>query len=118
LDKWLFFLKNLETFDDIPKILNEPIFQKGFEKAKIAKMSNKDFAKYEQSRLAYFESKAVVDTAHFEGKIEGKEENTFEIIQNCIQKYFSIEETAGIVMKSVDYVKEVVQKLGLINGSN
>jgi hypothetical protein len=73
-------------------------------------MSNKDFAKYEQSRLAYFESKAVVETA--------KVENTFEIIQNCIQKGYSIEEIAGIVMKSVEYVKDAVQKLGLSNGKN
>ena len=25
-DKWLFFLQNLENFEEIPRILNEPIF--------------------------------------------------------------------------------------------
>lgn len=37
LDNWLYFLKNLGIVDEIPQILNETIFQKGFEKAKIAK---------------------------------------------------------------------------------
>ena len=31
-EKLVYFLKNLESFDHIPAILNEPIFQKGFEK--------------------------------------------------------------------------------------
>jgi predicted transposase/invertase (TIGR01784 family) len=122
LDKWLFFLKNLETFDNIPQILNEPIFQQGFEKAKIAKMSNKDFAKYEQSRLAYFESKAVVETALLEGEargeIKGEEKKAIEVITVCIQKGFSLELTAEIATKSIEYVKEVVQRLGLLNGKN
>jgi hypothetical protein len=110
----LFFLKNLETFDDIPQILNEPVFQKGFEKAKIAKMSNKDFAKYEQSRLAYFESKAVVDTAH----LEAKEETTITFIESCILDGLSVERTAKLTKVSVEYVKQVIQKLGLTKGDN
>ncbi len=35
-DKWVCFLKNLETFDHIPSILNEPIFNKEFEIAEIS----------------------------------------------------------------------------------
>ncbi len=33
-DKWCYFLKNLSSFDHIPTILNEPIFQKAFETSK------------------------------------------------------------------------------------
>lgn len=29
-DKWLYFLKNLESFDHISTILREPIFEKAF----------------------------------------------------------------------------------------
>ena len=29
-DKWIYFLKKLDTFDDIPTILKEPIFEKAF----------------------------------------------------------------------------------------
>jgi hypothetical protein len=75
-------------------------------------MSNKDFAKYEQSRLAYFESKAVVDTAHF----EAKEETTITFIESCILDGLSIERTAKLTKVSVEYVKQVIQKLGLTKG--
>ena len=35
-DKWVYFLKNLESFDHIPQILKEPVFEKGFEIAELA----------------------------------------------------------------------------------
>jgi predicted transposase/invertase (TIGR01784 family) len=38
-DKWCYFLKNLESFDHIPSILNEPIFQKAFGTAELASLS-------------------------------------------------------------------------------
>jgi len=39
LDKWLYFVKNLEYFQSIPLILkNEVIFEKAFEKAQLAKL--------------------------------------------------------------------------------
>jgi predicted transposase/invertase (TIGR01784 family) len=38
-DKWVYFLKNLESFDHIPAILNEPVFQKGFEIAELSHLT-------------------------------------------------------------------------------
>ncbi len=38
-DKWCYFLKNSESFDHIPNIINEPIFQKAFETAELAGLS-------------------------------------------------------------------------------
>jgi len=35
-DKWLYFLKHLEDFENIPGILNEEIFVKAFQVAEIA----------------------------------------------------------------------------------
>jgi transcription initiation factor TFIIIB Brf1 subunit/transcription initiation factor TFIIB len=77
-------------------------------------MSNKDFAEYEQSRLAYFESKAVVKAAI----LDGEANKTIEVISNCINKGLSIELTAEIVSKPIEYVKKIIQRLGLSNGSN
>lgn len=37
LDKWLYFIKNLEDFDNIPLIFQDDVFVKAFEKAEIAK---------------------------------------------------------------------------------
>ncbi|MDO9105145.1 MAG: Rpn family recombination-promoting nuclease/putative transposase [Methylovulum sp.] len=70
-DKWIYFLKNLENFDHIPAILNEPIFQKGFEIAELAHLKPKQFEIYQKSLLDYWEMKNVTDNSFEEGKIEG-----------------------------------------------
>jgi predicted transposase/invertase (TIGR01784 family) len=70
-DKWAYFLKNLETFQDIPSILNEPIFEKAFETSRLTNMSAKQRTIYEKSQLDYLGVKAVSATAWEEGKTEG-----------------------------------------------
>lgn len=62
-DKWCYFLKNLESFDHIPTILNEPIFQKAFVVAELANLSIEQRDKYEQSLIHYRDMKNVIDTA-------------------------------------------------------
>ena len=73
-DKWLYFLKHLGSLEAIPTILNEPIFQKGFEVAELALLSAEQHEQYKKSLLQYREIKAVTDTAFAEGKAEGLEE--------------------------------------------
>ena len=70
-DKWVYFLKNLENFDHIPAILNEPIFQKGFEIAELSHLKPTQFDDYQKSLLDYWEVKNVKDTAFGEGLMEG-----------------------------------------------
>ena len=48
-DKWIYFLKNLESFDHIPNILNEPIFKKGFEIARISHLEPDQYEDYQKS---------------------------------------------------------------------
>lgn len=52
-DKWCYFLKHLENFDDIPQILNEPLFDKAFKTADLAAMSPIKRKEYKQSWLDY-----------------------------------------------------------------
>ena len=61
------FLKHLETLDDIPQILNEPLFDKAFKTATLAAMSPTERKEYQQSKLVYSELKAVMDTSIEEG---------------------------------------------------
>jgi predicted transposase/invertase (TIGR01784 family) len=72
-DKWCYFLKHLETFDDIPQILNEPLFDKAFKTAAIAAMSPKERKEYEQSWLDYSGMKAAMDTSEEKGIEKGIE---------------------------------------------
>ncbi|MEM7183121.1 MAG: Rpn family recombination-promoting nuclease/putative transposase [Spirochaetota bacterium] len=88
-DKWCYFLKNLETFENIPAILNEPIFQKAFHTSEISAMNQEEYNVYINSLMGYWESKGMMDTARAEGRIkgrvEGKEEREIEIASNCIK---------------------------------
>jgi predicted transposase/invertase (TIGR01784 family) len=70
-EKWLYFLKNLEDFQDIPEILKEDVFIKGFEIAEIANFDARQLAEYEESLKVYRDLKGVVDTSYEEGLEEG-----------------------------------------------
>nr|VFK20862.1 MAG: conserved hypothetical protein (putative transposase or invertase) [Candidatus Kentron sp. LFY] len=73
-DKWIYFLKNLESFEHIPQILDEPIFQKAFDVAALANLDRGQYTAYEQNLLDYWTTKAAFDTAREEGREEGIKE--------------------------------------------
>ncbi|MCA0426393.1 MAG: Rpn family recombination-promoting nuclease/putative transposase [Bacteroidetes bacterium] len=72
LDKWLYFIKNLEDFQSIPQIFSDEVFHQAFEKAELAKFGQAELASYENSLKVYRDLKGVIDTAFDEGKLEGK----------------------------------------------
>jgi flagellar biosynthesis/type III secretory pathway protein FliH len=72
MDQWLYFLKHLEDFQEIPKIFGDvEVFQQAFAKAALAKMGPDEMANYQQSLKIYRDLKGVVDTAHGDGRAEG-----------------------------------------------
>ena len=79
-DKWAYFLKNLENFEDIPAILNEPIFTQAFQTAKVANFSTQERSEYEKSRLSYIGIKQVTSTAEADGVQKGKEDKEKEAV--------------------------------------
>lgn len=99
-DKWIYFLKHLEDFDHIPTILNEPIFQKGFEIAELAHLSSDQYDDYLKSVLSYNEIPAVTSAAFSQGekkgKIEGKIESKIEIARTMLAEGFDPETIAKI----------------------
>ncbi len=85
-DKWCYFLKHLESFDEIPKILNEKIFEKAFLSAELAAMSEQERKVYETSRFSYLTTKAAFDTATEKGRQEGRQEGAMEEKYNIAKK--------------------------------
>ncbi|GHT24043.1 hypothetical protein FACS189419_08720 [Planctomycetales bacterium] len=77
-DKWLFFLKNLESFDDIPSILREPVFEKAFDTAEYLKYSPEVQEAYQRDLMIYRDNRNVLETARIEGKAEGLAEGKAE----------------------------------------
>jgi predicted transposase/invertase (TIGR01784 family) len=62
-EKWIYFLKNLEDFNEIPSILNEPIFQEAFEVARVANFDKKELNEYHESYKNYNDLNNVIDSA-------------------------------------------------------
>jgi predicted transposase/invertase (TIGR01784 family) len=70
LDKWLYFIKHLEDFQNIPEIFKDEIFIQAFKKAEIANYSEEERSDYQESLKVYRDLKGVIDTAFDEGKNE------------------------------------------------
>ena len=102
-DKWLYFLKNLESFNHIPAILNEPIFQKGFEIAEISHLNIEQYEQYKKSLVQYLEIKNVFDTAFEEGEKVGIE----KVAKALKEQNVAIE----IIVESTGLSYEAIQRI-------
>ena len=106
-DKWVYFLKNLENFDHIPAILNEPIFQKGFEIAELSHLKPKQFDDYQKSLLEYWEVKNVKDTAFGDGVEKGKIEERQAIAKNLVAMNLAL----GDIVKATGLTSAEIENL-------
>lgn len=107
-DKWVYFLKNLEDFDHIPAILNEPIFQKGFEIAEVSHLNSDQYDAYLKSVLSYNEAQATIDTAFMDGEKKGEEKKTIEIAKRMLAKGLdsaTISEMTLLSIKEIEALK-------------
>ncbi|MBF6651390.1 hypothetical protein C3B47_00450 [Flavobacterium columnare] len=83
LDKWLYFIKNLEDFQNIPTIFKDEVFTQAFEKAELANFGQWELDKYESSLKVYRDLKSIIDTAFDDGKEEGKIQGKIEIAKQA-----------------------------------
>jgi predicted transposase/invertase (TIGR01784 family) len=120
LDKWLYFIKNLEDFQNIPSIFKDEIFEKAFEKAAISNYTSEERSEYENNLKIYRDYKNTMDTAYDEGMIEGEEiglkkgkleENKKGIIKAIQRGKLSIQEIAEDFEVSIEYVLELKKSL-------
>ena len=102
-DKWIYFLKKLETFDDIPLIFKEPIFEKAFKVAEVANMTTQQRNEYEQSRLSYLEIKEVKNTA----EIDARKKREYEIAKEMKKDGEPIEKIKKYTGLSDDEIKKL-----------
>ena len=111
LDKWLFFIKNLEDFQSIPSIFSDEIFTKAFEKAELAKFGQGDLDSYENSLKIYRDLKGVLDTAFDEGKQEGREEGREEGRQEVAKSLKENGVPIEIIIKTTGLSKDQINQL-------
>jgi predicted transposase/invertase (TIGR01784 family) len=110
-DKWLYFLKNLEKFDEIPIRLRNRIFEKAFSIAEIARFNPSQIQAYETSLKYYRDLKNVIDTAFDEGIEQGIEKGiekgTVTVARNAIREGLPDE----LIMKLTGLDAETVRQL-------
>jgi len=118
-EKWLYFLKNLESFDHIPQILNESVFVKAFTKAEIANYNQAELDRYEESLKVYRDLHGVIATAYSDGKEEGRKEGIEEGRKEGIEEGLEKGELCGKIlliqeMKNIsEYSKEQLTHLSI-----
>ena len=103
-EKWIYFLKNLEDFNEIPAILNEPIFQEAFEVARVANFDKKELSEYHESYKNYNDLNNVIDSAVDKSKKE-------TIIRTLKRGKATIEEIAEDNDVSLEIVLSIQQKM-------
>ncbi len=106
-DKWLYFLKHLETFENIPDMLKEEVFIKAFEVAEIANFDEKQLAEYEESLKIYRDLKGVVDTSFEEGEKVGVEKTMKQVAQKMKERGTAID----FISEITGIKKEEIEKL-------
>lgn len=99
LDKWLYFIKNLEDFKSIPTIFKEDVFIQAFEKAELSKFNQTELDSYENSLKNYRDLKSIIDTAFIEGKLE------------VARKLKGLGVAVEIISESTGLTKEAIEKL-------
>ena len=100
LDQWLYFIKNLEDFQQIPAIFKDDVFTQAFEKAELANFKQDDLDRYEYSLKVFRDNKATYDyaieTAFEEGTSKGMAEGLTQGISQGILKVAKALKASGI----------------------
>ncbi len=79
LNKWLYFLKYLRDFEQIPEVFkNDKIFQKAFWIAEFANFTPEERDEYDLVLKRHWDTYAVLQTSRNEGLTEGKAEGLAE----------------------------------------
>ena len=111
-DKWLYFLKNLESFETIPKILQEPVFDHAFTIAEWVKYPSPIQEAYRESQKVYWDNtntwNYAIEESHAEGHAEGKAEEKTEIARNMKKKGLDptlIAEMTGLSSEEIKRLK-------------
>ncbi len=108
LDKWLYFIKHLKEFQDIPVIFkNEVVFLSAFEKAEFAKYTPEEKYNYNQSLKNYWDLVNVMNSAV--GK--ASRENFEKGLEKGLEKGIEIGRVEGIEIGKEKGIEEGVAKV-------
>jgi predicted transposase/invertase (TIGR01784 family) len=114
-DKWLYFLKHLESFDEIPSILRGPLFERAFDIAEYVSFSPLEQERYRESHKVYLDNVNVLRTAIEDGEargearglVKGREEKAIEIARGMLRENMSV----PLVVRLTNLSAEEIERL-------
>ena len=101
-EKWIYFLKNLTKFKEIPDVLKSEMFMKAFQIAEIANFTETERESYQESMKYYNDLKNTIDKS-FE---DGRKENKFEVVKIM----FLENEPIDKIVKYTNLTKNEIEK--------
>jgi predicted transposase/invertase (TIGR01784 family) len=107
LDQWLYFVKHLEDFQQIPAIFKDEVFVEAFNTAALANLQQDDLARYESSLKVYRDLKGVIDSAFEEGKLEGRLEGKAEVAKALKERGIPIK----VIVEATGLSEEEINRL-------
>lgn len=108
-DKWCYFLKNLQNFDTMPSILNQPVFVKAFDAAKVSNMSKGDYILYQISKSKKYDMELVEEEAKRRGMEEGKIEEREKNILALYHKDYQPKEISDMLEIPLNEVMDIIK---------
>ena len=114
-DKWLFLLKNLHRFQEIPAVLQEKIFRKAFKIAEVANLNKQDMEQYQASLKYKRDWKNTLDYAIEEaaekaaqrGMEKGIKKGMEKVAKGMKQKGYALNEISEITGLSLEKIKNL-----------
>ena len=106
-DKWLYFLKNLADFDDIPTILHEPVFERAFVTAELARMNKQENFRYEVEMKVYRDNHSAMSTAQHVGFITGHTEGMAQGMEQGMAEGMAQGMAVGESQKAVEIARNL-----------
>jgi predicted transposase/invertase (TIGR01784 family) len=110
MEYWLFCLRNLMRLQEVPEAIQEQVFIRLFEIARINKLTPEEMEAYQKSVLEYDD---IVEALKYERKLSearGEAEKAVEVTLNAKNKGFSVEEIACLTNLTAEQVQEILQK--------
>jgi len=103
LEWWLYTLQNLNQLQEVPTRLKGDVIEKAFDKAEFINLPKVEQDKYHKNLKVYRDLLNSIDTAHAEGKIEGK----IEVAKNLLDvlDIQTIALKTGLSIKEIEALK-------------
>jgi predicted transposase/invertase (TIGR01784 family) len=106
LDKWLYFIKNLEDLQSIPRLLSDKVFTSAFERAKLANLKPREQKSYQQSLKILRDNYATLKTAVEEAEARGGLNANLKTARNLKALGMNLEQIAAATGLSAEELEQ------------